>query len=89
MDLFLDFSLFHLSDCLCMLLFVYARLPGCEACYYESLESADCQQGKLHFDHTFLYPILLFISFAPQIFAWIGLGTCGLVVVLEVGTYYL
>ena len=48
---------FRLSDCLCMLLFVYARLPGCEACYYESLEFADRQQGKLHFDHTLLYPI--------------------------------
>ena len=33
--------------------------PECEACYYESLEFADRQQGKLHFDHTLLYPVLL------------------------------
>ena len=58
----------------------------CEACYYESLEFADHQQGKLHFDHTLLYPVFLRISSAPQILALVGLGTCGLVVVLEVGT---
>ena len=28
---FLDFSLFRLSDCLCMLLFVYARLPSVQS----------------------------------------------------------
>ena len=28
-----------------------------EACYYESLEFADRQQGKLHFDYTFQYPV--------------------------------
>ena len=28
LDLFLVFLVFRLSDCLCMLLFVYARLPG-------------------------------------------------------------
>ena len=51
--------------------------PECEACYYESLEVADHQEGKLHFDHSLLYPVLLCISSAPQIFALVGFGTCG------------
>ena len=58
----------------------------CEAWYYESLEFADRQQGKLHFDHTLSYPIFYYaLVFAPQIFACVGWGTCGLVVALEVG----
>ena len=35
------------------------------------------------------HPLGVEISFIPQRFAWVGLGTCGLVVVHEVGIYYL
>ena len=57
LDLFSVFLVFGLNGCLCMLLFFTLDYPECEACYYESLEFADRQQGKLHFDHTLLYPV--------------------------------
>ena len=61
--------------CYCLSMLDY---PECEACYYESLEFADRQQGKLHFDHTLFYTqFLLCISIAAQIFTVVGLGTCG------------
>ena len=69
--------------CYCLSMLDY---PECEACYYESLEFADRQQGKLHFDHTLSYQVLLCISSAPQIFALVGLGTCGFGCSVEVGT---
>ena len=57
LDLFLVFPLFRLSHCLCMHCLSTLDYPECEACYYESLEFADHQQGKLHFNHTLLYPV--------------------------------
>ena len=61
--------------CYCLSMLDY---PKCEACYYESLEFVDHQQGKLHFAHILIYPVfLLCISIAPQIIALVGLGTCG------------
>ena len=90
MDSFLVFSLFCLSDCLCMLVFVYARLPRVRSLLLRISRVCRSSARQVTLGSYYSIPsFFLCISIAPQIFARVGLGTCGLVVVLKVGTKYL